>query len=306
MKSQQAVEVLNSKEHSQARQMPSVVIEKAVASDFERIYPLLLEFKVPGINREDWRRLFTSNWKSPEDFCGYLLLVNSEVKGFLGLLFSTRTINGRLEKFCNMTSWIVRNEHRNQSLRLLLEGLKLPGYTFTNFTPSPNVAAILRKLGFTELKTSEQILFPNPSAVLDNSKYRSIFDLEDVRARLSESDRTIFDDHRHLPCRQLLIASENDYCYLVLKNRAHRHLPFARVHYVSNRKLFREVIEAVRNKICWKMKVAGVILNENYLDGARFNYSRAYPQQCPVFFKSGTVGENDIDTLYSEMILLHD
>jgi len=288
-----------------------ITIEKAVSDDFERVYPLLLAFNIPRITREDWRRLFINIWKSQEASCGYLLAVDGEVNGFLGLLFSTRTLNGKLEKFCNMTSWIVRDQYRHQSLRLLLEALKLKEYTITNFTPSQTVAAILKKVGFAELKSSQRILFPIPSAAFSllrpgNSKYRCIFQLENIRQELSESDRTIFDDHSTLPCRHVLISSENDYCYLVLKNKAHRRLPFARTHYVSNRPLFKEAIDSVRNKICLKLKIAGLMVDERYLNGAGFRYSSGYAQQCPAFFRSATVGENDIDTLYSEVVLLHD
>ncbi|MFN2512396.1 MAG: hypothetical protein ABR568_13390 [Pyrinomonadaceae bacterium] len=283
-----------------------ITIEKAVGEDFERVYPLLLEFNVPGITREDWLRLFTNNWRSSEDFCGYLLLGDGEVKGFLGLLFSTRTINGKREKFCNLTSWIVREQYRNHSLRLLLEALKLQSYTITNFTPSNTVAAILKKVGFTEMETAHRILFPIPSAFMGHSNHRCVFDLENIRHELNERDRAIFDDHCHLPCRHVLISSENDYCYLVFKNKVHRHLPFARSHHVSNRPLFRSAIDSVRNKICWKLKIAGLMVDERYLGGSRFKYSSEYPQQCPAFFRSATVGHDDIDTLYSEMILLHD
>lgn len=301
----QAVEILKGGEEPEAGAAP-ITIEKAVSEDFERVYPLLLEFNLSGVTREDWRRLFTNDWKSPQDFCGYLLLDDGDVKGFLGLLFSTRTINGELEKFCNMTSWIVRDQYRCQSLRLLLEALKLQSYTITNFTPSTTVAAILKKVGFTELKTSQQILFPIPSMSTSRSNYHCIFDLESIRQELSKIDRIIFDDHRGLPCGHVLISSENDYCYLVVKNKVHRHLPFARAHYVSNPPLFREVVDSVRNKICWKLKIAGLIVDERYLGGAGFKYSSGYQQQCPTFLRSETVGENDIDTLYSEMVLLHD
>jgi len=283
-----------------------VTIEKAVSADFDRVYPLLLDFNLPATTRDDWALLFANNWKSPEDFCGYLLLDGGEVSGFLGLLFSTRTIDGKLERFCNMTSWIVREPYRPQSLRLLFEALKLKDLTITNFTPSTTVAAILRKVGFTELKNSQRLLFPNPVAAISSSRYRCTFELDAIRQPLNENDRTIFDDHRNLPCRHVLVSSEKDYCYLVLKNRIHRHLPVARVHYASNPAVLSDAIDSVRNKICWKLKLAGLIVDDRYLGGVKLKFAAEYPQQCPTFFRSRTVGEDDIDTLYSEMILLHD
>jgi len=302
----QDVEYLNQQEgHSTAACV--VTMEKAVSEDFERVYPLLLDFKSPRIHREDWRTLFTNNWQSPEDYCGYLLLQEGEVKGYLGLLFSKRRINGRVEKFCNMTSWIVREDCRSQSLRPLLELLKLKDYTITNFTPVQMVPAILKKLGFAEFKTNQCLLFPVPGFAPAKSTYRCIFAIEKIRPELDDSDQAIFDDHQGFNCRHVLISAGDDYCYLVLKNKVHRHLPFARIHYLSNRNLFLEAIDSVRTKVCLKLKTAGLMVDERYLGANTFRFSREY-QGGIAFFKSNstTIDRNDIDTIYSELILLHD
>jgi hypothetical protein len=250
--------------------------------------------------------LFTTNWDSPENHCGYLLEHDGEVKGFLGLLFSERTVHGGLEKFCNMTSWIVKQEARGHSLKLLLEALKLKDYTFTNFTPSHDVATILQKLGFTELQGSEQILLPVPGFSYARTSYRCVFDIEEIGRRLNDVDRKIFTDHQGFNCRHVLVSEGDRYCYLIFKNRVYKRLPFARVHYLSNRELFASSIDSIRTNLCWRLKVAGLMVNSRYVDGQGFSYSRPYPQQCPTFFKSGSLRASDIDTLYSEMILLHD
>ena len=39
--------------------------------------------------------------------------------GFIGAMFSARPLLGRLEKFCNPSSWIVLEEHRYASALLL-------------------------------------------------------------------------------------------------------------------------------------------------------------------------------------------
>lgn len=284
----------------------AVKILKARGDDFERVYPLLQDFGISRITKDHWRRVFTKNWDSPFDYCGYLLEQGSEVKGFLGLLFSERTINGRPETFCNMTSWMVKQESRGHSLKLLLEALKLKDCTFTNFTPSTGVANILKKLGFVDLQSGEQILLPVPGFSSKRTSYRCVVDLDEISERLSETDRKIFTDHRNLDCRHVLISDGENYCYLIVKNRSHKRLPFARVHYLSNPELFAASIDALRSNLCWQLKVAGLMVESRYVDGRTFSYSRTYPQQCPAFFKSESVSARDIDTLYSEMILLHD
>ena len=65
------------------------------------------------LSKEDWKRIFTVYWKSPEDFCGQIIVKDGEVKGFLGLIFSSRTIDGEMQKFCNLNSWIVDDDCRS-------------------------------------------------------------------------------------------------------------------------------------------------------------------------------------------------
>jgi hypothetical protein len=284
----------------------SVTIEKATSTDFERVYPLLLDFNNPRLSRDNWRQIFNPNWNSPENYCGLLLLDGGRVQGYLGLLFSARMIKGSVEKFCNMTSWIVREDYRSQSLRMLLEILKLSDYTITNFTPSPKVRVILKRLGFMEMDINQRILYPVSGTLFPGSEYRCIFDLDAISRRLDPIDQTILFDHRGFHCRHVLVTDTNDYCYLVLKNRIYQHLPFAIVHYISNPDFFLKAIDLVRTKICWKLKVAGLIVDQRCVGAQTFKCSRTYPRRYDFFFKSKSLGQTDIDTLYSEMILLHD
>lgn len=165
---------------------------------------------------------------------------------------------------------------------------------------------MLKKLGFTELESSEQILLPVPGFSSARTSYRCLVDLDEIGERLSEKDRKIFTDHRGMDCRHVLISNAEKYCYLIVKNRSYKRLPFARVHYLSNPELFASGIDALRMNLCWRLKVAGLIIDSRYVGGRAFVYSRAYPQQCPTFFKSESVSASDMDTLYSEMVLLHD
>jgi hypothetical protein len=282
----------------------SIRIEKATSIDFERVYPLLLEFNNTKISRDKWRRIFDTNWNSPENYCGFLLLQGDRVEGYLGLLFSTRMIKGRVEKFCNITSWIVHKNYRSQSLRMLLELLKLTDYTITAFTPSEKVKVILQQLGFMKIETNQRILYPFLGTSFSNFRYRSIFDLEEISQKLNPADRAILFDHRKFDCHHVLLTGTDDYCYLVLKKRIYRHLPFARVHYISSPDFLLRAIELVRTRICWQLKVLGLIVDERYLGGKTIRCSRAYPWQY--YFKSKTLGQVDIDTLYSELIILLD
>jgi acetoacetyl-CoA synthetase len=283
-----------------------VTIEKARSEDFERTYPLLLGFGSTKLSKNDWKQLFINHWNVSEDYYGYILLMDGEVKGFLGTIFSTRVFNERIERFCNMTSWIVAEECRGKSLSLILEVLKLKDYTITNFTASEGVRVILQKLGFTPIETQQQLLLPVPALSLNKGAYFCEFDREAIGDKLDEIDFKIFEDHRAFNCRHILISSGRDYCYLIVKRIERRRLPFAKVHYLSNAPLFIKAVDSLRVKICANLKVAGLLVTERYLKGHRFGYARNFPKEYGAFYKSTNIRPDEIDTLYSEMILLHE
>ncbi len=280
-------------------------IERAVPEDFDRVYPQLQGF---GGTRQGWRKLFIPYWKSPEDFCGYMLLRDGEVKGYLGLLFSSRVLDGRVEKFCNLTSWIVSDDARSKSLPMLLEVLKLKDYTITNFTASPTAAVIMRRLGFLELDVHQQVLFPVPGLGLRARGCACEFDPERIRSLLNENDRRIFDDHQQMGCDHLLLRSKAGYAYLVLKRTRRKDLPFLKVHHVSDPGVFVECAERLMPEICLRRRVWGVMVDERYLRGHRFRLAYRYLHDHKGFYKpaSSTLDKSQIDSIYSEMVILQD
>ena len=82
--------------------------------------------------------------------------------GFIGTIFSTRRLLGRMEPICSLSSWIVLEEHRNASLLLLKPILAMREFTIVNLTPAPVVYEIFSKLGFKPLE-SERFIAPPPA-----------------------------------------------------------------------------------------------------------------------------------------------
>jgi hypothetical protein len=118
-----------------------VTIRKASGDDFERIYPLLLKFKNPYIRKNRWSQLFVDHWGENLGHFGYVMMDGDDAVGFLGLLCSRRNAGGRDHRFCNLTSWIVREPYRGRSLFLLLPALKERGsVSFSRSQPADRTA----------------------------------------------------------------------------------------------------------------------------------------------------------------------
>ncbi|MGL6344077.1 MAG: GNAT family N-acetyltransferase, partial [Waterburya sp.] len=111
--------------------MNNCEIKQVNLAMFPQFYPLLREIN-PELSATEWYSLFTPQWDQPEKFCGYGLFDETEIVGFLGFIFSQRIINGQLENFCNLTSWIVKEPYRGRGISLFLALRKLmKDYTIT-------------------------------------------------------------------------------------------------------------------------------------------------------------------------------
>ena len=106
-------------------------VRKALPEDFEKTYPLLEKFNNATLKRIDWEKLFKNPLNNLEEHCGYVLIEVDKIVGFLGALFNSRKSQGQNYNFCNVTSWIVEKEYRNQSFLLLLPLLSLKKYNIT-------------------------------------------------------------------------------------------------------------------------------------------------------------------------------
>ena len=49
------------------------IVRKAIAQDFEKIYPLFKSFENARLQKNDWQLLFIDHWKSKEGYFGYVL-----------------------------------------------------------------------------------------------------------------------------------------------------------------------------------------------------------------------------------------
>src|SRR5690242_11732960 len=141
-----------------------VIIRKARGDDFERVYPLLLEFKNPYLNKEHWRQLFVDHSGLQNDHFGWVLVDGCDVVGFVGTTWGKRTIRGESVRLCNTSNWIVKHDYRRYSLALHEKVIADRSVNVTNLSPTPQVLKILEKLGFTLMDKSERIILPVATA----------------------------------------------------------------------------------------------------------------------------------------------
>ncbi len=138
--------------------MQGIEIKKNRPKDFEKIYPLLKEFNSP-FSHEDWQRIFSYRWDGAEDFVGYHLEHKNEVVGFYGVNFSLRNKNQQQYRFCNITSWIVKEQYRAATFLFIRKLQSLKNIIFTGLSPITESYQLLLKLDSFLMKKN-YISFP--------------------------------------------------------------------------------------------------------------------------------------------------
>lgn len=278
-----------------------VEVTKAYPQDFERLFSLLQGFRnISQLTKQDWQKQFNFPFGKIEDHCGYMLLVDKEPVGFLGLIFSQREIRGKTEKFCDLAAWIVKEEYRSNSLSLLFPLLRERNLNITTFTASNRVQAVLRKLGFKDIETSLQILISKPS--LKKSHYL-IFNLDQIESQLSGEALQIFKDHKQLQCWHALLDTADGLCYFILNKSMKKRIPFGNIDYISDRKLFEKYIRQSIFPLCNHFHIYGLILGGHF-GISKLPFSLQTPRKHANLFRSSTLQPGDIDLVYSEVQVL--
>ena len=282
-----------------------VTIKKATAKDAEKVLFLLSRLDSRKHTKEDWRRLFEFHWNNNQDYCGYVMYDGDKAVGFLGLLFSQRTLQKKESKFCNVSSWVVNKEYRRQSLHLLLPVLKLHDYTITVLTCNAATYFITKKLGFQDLEFGQRIICPLPSLPKLMSSSKLTFDDKEIEKKLKGEPLKIYHDHKKLECFHVIIKNHQGFCYVVGSRTLKRSLPLAHVHYISDLKFFIDHIGRVSGRFSWQMKVVGILIDERLLQGEKIFPSIYFNMPYPRVYKSDMWGNEEVDLLYSEYQVLN-
>ncbi len=281
-------------------------VKKAVPTDFAAIYPLLLKFNSPHISKEKWQRLFSDYWSFQPGFCGYTLNHGEKIVGFFAYILSEKLINGHMEKWCNLSSWIVADEFRSSSMDLLYPVLDLNDYTITSLTANPGAFKIQTKLFHFKILDTAEVFIPallTPWTRL-NGKCHVITGKQNISPYLSPYEQKVFQDHRSFDCIHLVVTTQQGYVYLICRRIYRKHLPFAKIYYISNSELFLDLLPQMRFNVPWALKTAGIIIDQRFLRGKSIPFAKAKSFYTPILYKSQRLLPHEIDSLYSELFLL--
>jgi hypothetical protein len=280
-----------------------VALSPITQADVPAVARFLHENLNDRVDTDAWASALAVPWAVAAPNHGYFLRNDGEVVGAYLAYYSDRTIDGRLERFCNLGAWCVSDDHRAQGLRLLTSLLRQPGYHFTDFSPSGNVVPLNRKLGYVDLDTTTTLLpnipWPAPRGTLITD------DPGALESSLSVGERKIYDDHRTTSAaRHLLLLRGDESCYVVFRKDSRKRVrAFASILYVGNKPLFQRMVRPLGSHLLLRHGAFATLLESRVVGGApqgAIRLSRARPKM----FKSETLTADQIDYLYSELTCL--
>jgi hypothetical protein len=280
-------------------------VRKALPGDFEKTYPLLQKLNNTTLKRANWENIFKNPWNNLEEHCGYVLIEEDKIVGYLGTLFNTRNLQGNNYNFCNVTSWIVEKEYRNQSFLLLLPLLSLKKYNITIFSPSEAAYLAYKKFGFQDFETHKRLITPIPTikSFFENCSITN--KNVSIEQSLDEKDLQLFRDHQSPNCTHLLITSKFGTIYMITTRVKKKNIPVAQIHFISDLSIFNKSINIIKLRICLKLKVFLLLIDERFVKGIDIPCSMPLKLPFPSVLKSASLNGESIDSLYSELIILN-
>lgn len=283
-----------------------VRVEKVSIDDFEKVYPLLLDFNNTRITKSQWKNLFIDYWNFQPEYCGYKLVHGDEVVGFIAYIISRKIVNGKEENFCNISSWIVKMEYRSNSIDLLYPLLDMKDYTIISFTPTPGAYKVEKTLFKLKILDRFEVIIPALpvlSAVW-KKKIKVITHPMELSQYLLAHEKKIFQDHSKFDCKHLIITSNRGNLYLIFRKTFKRHMPFAKLYFVSNLELFLHYLDEIRFRVPLTLKTVGIVVDSRFLENKRISFSKNKTFYMPMLYRSDHLLPHEVDYLYSEFFLL--
>jgi len=257
--------------------------------------------------KDDWRPLFIPRKAVDDKPMGYALVDAGEIGGVLGTYHSSRWVRDRHAKFCNLHSWYVKESYRSHSLRLLQPALRIKECTFTDFTPNALVRKIFcTRLGFKPLDSSLRILLPLAPGIRSSRKRRGdiVTRYEELQQHLSEPDRALLSGHTLPNFGHVLVSDNNQSCYVLYTIVTRHLLTFCHIHYISNKPLFSDLHDTIREHITKTEQARYVVLDERAVAGMDLPFSFKLAFGSHQLYRSSEISPQDIDYLYSEISVL--
>ncbi len=307
---------------------------KVLSSDEQTIIDFFNELDDTVSSHEIKRRLFIKQFDCDENFHGILIEDKGKVIAYLGLIFSERTFENQIYKFCNLTSFLIDPAYRGQKLthKIIDEVLKLGDYTITAITPIPSLYGMYEGKGLKKLDDYRSVFwkFKGSSTLND---WKIISSESEIKKRLDEKNLKIYSDHQRFSCQTSVFSNGIETLLIIGKEisaqkrryiagRYINYLDFVsrkiinysflnktvichELAYCSNYQVFFDDFKFLAPAVFQAYGADGIIIRQDVLDLLPLkNYKHSIFWKARQLYFSNHLSPKQYDTLYSEIFVL--
>jgi len=259
----------------------------------------------PKITAGVWAAAFSQDWGVTKPNNGFLIRDNKgAIAGGIGAIYATYPVRGRLEQFCNITSWMVLEAHRTQSMRLAMALVSQPGFHFTDLSPTAVVEQSLRFLKFKPMNEARTVLFNLPLPHQRLAGARVVRDITHFEMVLDTASAKVFRDHKNFPwLRFCAVGQGNEYSLVVYKRATLKKLPSAEIIGFTNPDVFLRYLPLLGCHF-FSFGMVTTRVESRLLPGRPVWPHIEISGYRNRVFRSDVLTEADIQNLYSEHVAL--
>ncbi len=259
----------------------------------------------PVIQADVWADAFRQKWGANKPNNGFLIRDDAgAIVGGIGAIYAAYPVRGKVEQFCNITSWMVLDAYRTQSMRLAMALISQPGFHYTDLSPTAVVEQSLKFLKFTPMNEARTLLFNLPAPHQRLFGAGVVNDPTRIEQVLDDVSVKVYRDHKHFPWLKFLAVGKGRARSLVVYKRATlKNLPSADIIGFTNPETFLRFLPVLgchfllsgmpTTRVETRLLPGEPVWPHTELKGYRHRV-----------FRSDSLGEADIQNLYTENVAL--
>ena len=287
-----------------------MTIRPARSGDIDDIITLLQTHMDPAVSRERWGQLFTYSWLTDMPDFGRVAIAGGRIVGYLGAIYSDRTVDGEIIRFVNPHSWymekparrVVKGMMGGLGLEMLRDLTRDPDQHYYTSTSSRLTLALLRRVGFKMLDHSKQVWRAKPGTNIRQS-LEVVRDEGTILSAVDAKWRKVIEDHKTWPVYPLLVRAQGRALFLMMATSMK-----------GDDETWHDVMSCSDPDLLstWGQSIADLILENDdgrFACDLRFCNGEADGAQTVKldvarYFKSQALAPSHFDHLYSEIQLL--
>ena len=190
---------------------------------------------------------------------GYMLKYQNRPIGFLGTLFSIRSIKNKKKLFCNIHSWLVDINHRIAS-QLLFKKI-LNKCIITVLTARPGLTRTFKEMGFKSFQMKYRILCLINFSYFFNGKKNIFINMNKswIFKKIKNKNIRIYNEHADEKFVKFIIydnKKKTDYSFVVGKIvKKKKFFKVLNIIYADNEVFFRKNWKAIQTNILSSFKI---------------------------------------------------